>query len=285
MNRLNQLNDQKMLSGKVALVTGAGGGLGKAIGLSLLEAGASVVLTDLLLQEENASKEKVPKNRQSKNPIAEFETSQTFSILKNHQKPNRHQSVFKMDVTRPEQIGKVLDEVNERVGVVDILVNNAGVMGDFALLKDQTKFNWQQNIDVNLTGSFHCAQRVWSGMKSKKWGRIINISSFVGEMGSFGQPGYGASKAGLIGLTRSLALEGAQHNITVNAVMPGFIETEIVKSHRPDILERVINVTAMKRLGRPEEVTALVVFLASEFSSYMTGTAIPVTGGADLFVF
>jgi len=167
MNQLNQLNDQKMLSGKVALITGSGGGLGKAIGLSLLEAGASVVLTDLLLQEEDASKDKVPRNR--------------------------HPLVFKMDVTRPEQISKVVDEVTERLGVVDILVNNA--------------------------------------------------------------------------------------------VMPGFIETEIVKSHRPEILERVKNVTAMKRLGRPEEVTALVVFLASEFSSYMTGTAIPVTGGADLFVF
>ncbi|MBW1828753.1 MAG: SDR family oxidoreductase [Deltaproteobacteria bacterium] len=248
-----------MLSGKVALITGSGGGLGKAIGLSLLEAGASVVLTDLLLQEEDASKDKVPRNR--------------------------HPLVFKMDVTRPEQISKVVDAVTERLGVVDILVNNAGVMGDFALLEDQTKSNWQQNIDVNLTGSFHCSKKVWAGMKAKKWGRIINISSFVGEMGSFGQPGYGASKAGLIGLTRSLALEGAQHNITVNAVMPGFIETEIVKSHRPEILERVKNVTAMKRLGRPEEVAALVVFLASEFSSYMTGTAIPVTGGADLFVF
>ena len=116
-------------------------------------------------------------------------------------------------------------------------------------------------------------------------GRIINISSIAGTMGAFGQPSYGASKAGLIGLTRSLAIEGARKGITANAVLPGLIETEAIRLHRPDMLERMRNRTAMKRLGKPEEVASLVAFLASDQASYITGAAIPVAGGADLFTF
>ena len=122
-------------------------------------------------------------------------------------------------------------------------------------------------------------------MKTKQWGRIVNISSFVGRAGAFAQPGYGASKAGLVGLSRSLALEGAKHGITVNAVLPGFIETEAVNLYQPEMRERIERRIAMKRMGKPDEVAALVIFLASEAASYITGAAIPVTGGADLFVF
>ena len=144
---------------------------------------------------------------------------------------------------------------------------------------------FERDLNVNLTGAFNCTQTVWPYMKNNKWGRIINISSFVGLSGAFAQPGYGASKAGMIGLTRSLALEGAKYGITVNAVLPGFIETEAVKLHDRKMLDRVKARTPMKRMGRPEEISPLVVFLTSEGASFITGAAIPVTGGADLFVF
>jgi 3-oxoacyl-[acyl-carrier protein] reductase len=122
-------------------------------------------------------------------------------------------------------------------------------------------------------------------MKKQSWGRIINLSSFTAESGAFAQPGYGASKAGLLGLTRSLALEGARHGITVNAVMPGFIATEAVNLYQQDMKDRICQRNPMKRMGKPEEVASVVSFLASDAAGYINGASIPVTGGMDLLVF
>jgi 3-oxoacyl-[acyl-carrier protein] reductase len=192
---------------------------------------------------------------------------------------------LKLDVTDPDQIEKIVSEISDQLGGVDILVNNAGVMDNMATMEHQTLKMFERDLKVNLTGAFNCIRAVWPHMKKKQWGRIINISSFVGLSGAFAQPGYGASKAGMIGLTRSLALEGAKYGITVNAVLPGFIATEAVQLHDPKMLDRIKARTPMKRMGTPEEISPVVVFLAGEGSSFITGAAIPVTGGADLFVF
>jgi 3-oxoacyl-[acyl-carrier protein] reductase len=158
-------------------------------------------------------------------------------------------------------------------------------MDNMATMEHQTLTMFERDLAVNLTGAFNCIQAVWPCMKKNHWGRIINISSFVGLSGAFAQPGYGASKAGMIGLTRSLALEGAGHGITVNSILPGFIETEAVQLHDPKMLDRIKSRTPMKRMGKPEEISSLVVYLAGESAGFITGAAIPVTGGADLFVF
>jgi len=273
------------LSGKVALVTGASRGLGRAIALALGKAGADVVVTDLLIEGDAVNKEKLAEYSLLAGHFAGTDTVRTKSAADEIEKLGSKSMAIKMDVTKPEEIKTVVGQVEDTFGGVDILVNNAGIMENFALLQNQEDKLWERDLKVNLTGAFYCIKAVWPGMIKRNWGRIINMSSFAGQMGAFGQPSYGASKAGLIGLTRSLALEGARHQITVNAVLPGFIETEAVRLQRSDILERIKERAAMKRLGRPEEVASLVAFLASEMSSYMTGTAIPVAGGADLFTF
>ncbi|MFZ5572738.1 MAG: SDR family oxidoreductase [Thermodesulfobacteriota bacterium] len=273
------------LTGKVALVTGASRGLGRAMALALGAAGADVAVTDLLSEEAPADAAKLARYSVLAAHFAGTDNVRTVATAREIQAMGVRGLWFQMDVSRPEDIREVVSGVTEAFGGVDILVNNAGVMDNLALLENQTPEGWDRDIRVNLSGAFHCARAVWAGMQQKQWGRIINISSFVGQMGAFAQPGYGASKAGLIGLSRSLALEGARQGITVNAVLPGFIETEAVKLHRPDIQARITDRIAMKRMGRPAEVAALVTFLASDAAGYITGAAIPVAGGADLFVF
>ncbi len=273
------------LSGKIALVTGASRGLGRAIALALGNAGADVVVTDLLVEGETFANEKLSEYSPLAGLFAGTDLVGTESAAEEIRNKGSRSLAMKMDVANPEEIRTVMDEVEKTLGTVDILVNNAGVMDNFALLENQDPERWERDIRVNLTGAFHCAKSVWPGMIENGAGRIINISSIAGTMGAFGQPSYGASKAGLIGLTRSLAIEGAGKGITVNAVLPGLIETEAVRLHQPDMLERMRNRAAMKRLGKPEEVASLVAFLASDQAGYITGVAIPVAGGADLFTF
>ena len=280
-----QKSQKSVLTGKTALVTGASRGLGRAVALALGRAGADVAVTDLLIENENLPAADVEKYGLIASHFAGSGYVRTLSTADEIKRLGVRSIGIKMDVTDPEQIQSAVDCIKDRFGSIDILVNNAGVMDNMAMMEKQTHRMWERDIKVNLTGAYHCIQAVWMHMKEKKWGRIINISSFVGLCGAFAQPGYGASKAGIIGLTRSLALEGAMNNITVNAILPGFIETEALKLHKPEMLERIRNRIAMKRLGKPEEVASAVVFLASDGADYITGAAIPITGGADLFVF
>jgi len=273
------------LSGRTALVTGASRGLGRAIALALGAAGANVAVTDLLVESERPDKEQLGRYSILAAHFAGGENVRTMSTAEEIAAMGQKSLALKMDVTDPDQIQKAVAQVSEQLGEPDILVNNAGVMDNMATMEHQNLQLFERDLKVNLTGSFNCIQAVWPYMKNKGWGRIINISSFVAVSGAFAQPGYGASKAGLIGLTRSLALEGARHGITVNAVLPGFIKTEAVQLHDPKMLDRIRARTPMKRLGKPEEVTPLVVILAGEDAGFITGVAIPVTGGADLFVF
>ena len=273
------------LSGKVALVTGASRGLGLAIAKELGQAGADVMVTDLLIEREDLDPEKLARYSPLAGHFADQNQVKTEQTAEEISKMGVRSLALKLDVSKPEDIQAVIARMDEDFGGVDILVNNAGVMDNLGKLESQTPTLWERDLRVNLTGSFHCIKAVWPMMLEKNWGRIINMSSIAGMMGAFGQPSYGASKAGLVGLSKSQALEGAPYGITVNAVTPGFIETEAVKLHRPDMLARLKKRTAMKRLGRPEEVASLVVFLASEAASYITGAAIPVAGGMDLLNF
>ena len=273
------------LSGKTALVTGASRGLGRAIALSLGTAGANVAVTDLLIETEKTDNEKLCEYSILAAHFANSKNVHTVSTAEEIEKMGHKSMALKMDVTNPEQIEKAVRQLTDYMGEVDILVNNAGVMDNLATMEHQSLKMFERDLAVNLTGSYNCIRAVWPQMKQKSWGRIINISSFVGLSGAFAQPGYGSSKAGVIGLTRSLSLEGARYGITVNAVLPGFIETEAVQLHDSAMLDRIKSRTPMKRMGKPEEITPLIVFLASEGASFITGAAIPVTGGADLFYF
>ncbi|MBU1168494.1 MAG: SDR family oxidoreductase [Proteobacteria bacterium] len=279
------MNHSQPLSGKTALVTGASRGLGRAIALALGQAGANVVVTDLLVEDDQPDKEKLSEYSILAAHFYENSMVRTLSTSRDIENMGVGSMALKMDVTDEDNIRNVVAQVEDTLGGVDILVNNAAVMDGLGLMENQSLKTWERDLRVNLTGTFLCTHAVWAGMKRNKWGRIINMSSFTAESGAFAQPGYAASKAGMLGLTRTLALEGAAHGMTVNAVMPGFIATEAIDLYSPDMKERICKRNPMKRMGTPDEVASLVCFLASKEASYLNGAAIPVTGGMDLLVF
>jgi len=273
------------LAGKVALVTGASRGLGRAIALALGEAGADVAVTDLLIEGETHDEEALKKYSALAGHFSGIGEIRTRSTAQEIRAMGSTSCALKMDVADGDEVLQTIHTVEEELGPVDILVNNAAVMDNFGEFEKQGLELWERDLRVNLTGAFNCIKAVWPDMVRRQQGRIINISSVAAMMGAWLQPSYGATKAGLIGLTKSLAIEGGRHNITVNAICPGFIETEAVRLYDDGMLERLRKRTALRRLGRPEEVAGAVVFLALNASSYITGAVIPVTGGADLFIF
>jgi 3-oxoacyl-[acyl-carrier protein] reductase len=270
------------LKGKLALVTGASRGLGQAIALALGKAGADVVLTDILIEGQDQDVEDLSRYSLLAGYFAQSGQVKTSSGAKEIRSMGSRSLAFKMDVADREEVGRIVKTIEEQLGTIDILVNNAAVMDNFGKFEEQDPERWQRDLNVNLTGAYNCSKAVWPGMVRQGWGRIINISSVAGLMGAWLQPSYGATKAGIIGLTKSLAIEAGRHGITVNAVCPGFIATEAVNLHDPSALERIKKRTALGRLGEPEEVAQVVAFLASDHSSFMTGAEIPVTGGIDL---
>jgi 3-oxoacyl-[acyl-carrier protein] reductase len=273
------------LKGKVALVTGASRGLGHAISLALGKAGADVVLTDILLECEENDLERLSGYSALAGHFARSGDVKTLSGAKEIQDMGSRSRAFKMDVTNPDEVERVVQTVEKELGTIDILVNNAAVMDNLGKFSEQQLERWQRDLNVNLTGAYNCCKAVWPDMVKKGWGRIINISSVAALMGASLQPSYGASKAALIGLSKSLAIEAGRHGITVNTVCPGFIATEAVQLYDERMKERIEKKTALRRLGRPEEVAQVVAFLASESASYITGAVIPVTGGIDMLIF
>lgn len=186
--------------------------------------------------------------------------------------------IVSLDLASPDSIREAFAAAARDFGKIDILVNNAGITRDGLALR-MKKEDWDAVIATNLTGSFLCVQQVLQSMMRERWGRIINISSIVGEAGNPGQANYVASKAGLIGLTKSLAQEMAARNITVNAVTPGFIETDMTAVLSAELKTNMLAHIPLKRLGKPEEIAAAVKFLASEEASYITGQILGVNGG------
>lgn len=275
----------KPFKGKVALVTGASRGLGRAIALALGNAGADVAVTDLLIEGEIYNREELESYSLLAGHFCGTDAVKTRATTEQIKTAGSHSIALKMDVTDREEVGRVISIIEKELGQVDILVNNAALMDNFGKFENQDPDRWEKNLQVNLTGAFNCAKAVWPSMVKNRWGRIINISSVAAFMGSWLQPSYGAAKAGLLGLTKSLAIEGGKYEITVNAVCPGFIETEAVKLYDNETLDRIRKLSVFGRLGTPQEIADVVVFLSTSASSYITGAAIPVTGGTDLLVF
>ncbi|MGA2782825.1 MAG: SDR family NAD(P)-dependent oxidoreductase [Smithella sp.] len=270
------------LKGKVALVTGASRGLGRAIALALGQAGAGVALTDILIEGQKNDPVRLSQYSVLAGHFAKQGEVKTRSGAEEIQSMGSRSCAFKMDVTDLDEVRRVVQAIEAELGTIDILINNAAVMDNLGKFEEQQPERWQRDLNVNLTGAYNCSKAVWPGMVKKEWGRIINISSVAGLMGASLQPSYGATKAGLIGLSKSLAIEAGRYGITVNTVCPGFITTEAVQLYDARMRERIEKKTALKRLGRPEEVAQVVAFLASDAASYITGAVIPVTGGIDL---
>jgi 3-oxoacyl-[acyl-carrier protein] reductase len=238
---------------RTALVTGASRGIGLACAKALAAAGHKVVLAARNLEKlEEAA--------------AEIRAAGGEAL------------VVQIDLASPESIQAAIKQAIADAGPIHILVNNAGVTKDGLSMRMKLE-DFTSVIQTNLTGAFLCAQGVMSGMMKERWGRIINIASVVGEMGNAGQANYVSSKAGLIGLTKSLAQELASRGITVNAITPGFIETDMTAVLSDEVKEKMLNVIPLKRFGKAEDIAEAVKFLASEGAGYITGHALKVNGG------
>ncbi|MBU4310111.1 3-oxoacyl-[acyl-carrier-protein] reductase [bacterium] len=241
------------LKDKVALVTGGGRGIGRAIVLALAKEGADIVTCDINLEN-------------LKEVASEVE------------KLGRKILIQKVDVSKISEVNDVVKKALDKFTKIDILVNNAGITRDNLILK-MSEEEWDQVLDINLKGAFNCLKAVARPMMKARSGRIVNIASVVGMMGNPGQANYAASKAGIIGLTKSAAKELASRGINVNAIAPGFIKTTMTESLSDEVKEKLINQIPLKRLGEVTDVANLVVFLASDDASYITGEVIKVDGG------
>jgi 3-oxoacyl-[acyl-carrier protein] reductase len=241
------------MTNRIAFITGASRGIGRACALALSAGGARVVLAARHIEklEEVA---------------VEVRSSGGEAF------------VIAIDLASPDSIKEAFAKASKDFGRIDILVNNAGLTRDGLALR-MKRDDWDAVIQTNLSGSFFCIQQVLPGMVRERWGRIVNITSVVGESGNAGQANYVASKAGLIGLTKSLAQELASRNITVNAVAPGFVETDMTASLSDELKAKITEAVPLKRMGRPEEIAAAVKFLCGDDAAYITGHVLDVNGG------
>ncbi len=248
--------------GKVALVTGGSGGLGSVHCLALARAGFNVAV------------------------VAHTHLDKAEEVARQVREMGRKAIALTMDVANFNEVQAGVKRVEKELGPVDVLVNNAA----FGIVRAVTIVNmpnadWERDVAVNLTGAFNMIKCCLPHMLEQGWGRVIIISSITGTMGGFGQCSYAATKAGLIGLAKTVALEGARKGVTGNALVLGMIEGGAYFEVAPEFRERINKTMAMRRPGKPQEVSNLIVFMASEESSYITGEAIEISGGAGLFTF
>jgi len=241
---------------KLALVTGAGRGIGEVIALTLAQEGADIIVNDI-------------------DPIAAEQTAKAVRAMGSKGIANS------ANIANRSEVDAMCEDIRQKFGKLDILVNNAGITRDALLLK-MNDDQWNSVIDVNLTGVFYCIQASLSLMKNQDCGRIINMTSASAQMGNIGQVNYAASKAGIIGMTKTLAKELARYQITVNAVSPGFIDTPMTEKIPDKVRDQLLESIPLKRAGRPEDVANLVKFLAGSDSNYITGQVIACNGGMYL---
>jgi 3-oxoacyl-[acyl-carrier protein] reductase len=271
------------LTGRVALVTGGSRGLGRVDALTLARAGADVVIADIQLESDSGA------DAERYGPLAQAARAQglvyTEQTAEEIRRLGRRALALKCDVTEREQVEATVTRAVEELGSIDILVANAGTLDHVARFEQQSPELWDRDLRVNLTGAFNCAQAVWPGMVERGWGRLVTMASVAGTLGGFGQASYATTKAGLIGLTKTLALEGARHGITANAIVPGIIGTEAFNFGNPEMNERMVRRTAFRRAGEPQDVANAIVFLCSDLAAYITGVALEVSGGIELFTF
>ncbi|NQT67941.1 MAG: 3-oxoacyl-[acyl-carrier-protein] reductase [Actinobacteria bacterium] len=245
------------LKDRVAIITGGARGIGKKISQTFLKEGASVYIFDVN-QEEGAR------------TVGEFQQAYDGKVI-----------FFKVDITDEKSVEQSIEKIIEAEGRIDILVNNAGITRDNLILRMSLE-DWKKVIDINLTGAFICSKHTVKYMVKNRSGKIINISSIVGVHGNAGQSNYSSSKAGIIGLTKTLARELAGRNILVNAIAPGYIETEMTEKLSDKIKEKLMEQIPTGRLGSVDDVAKTALFLASDDSNYITGTVISLDGGMGI---
>jgi 3-oxoacyl-[acyl-carrier protein] reductase len=247
------MDNNMRLKNKVALITGSARGIGRAIAMAYAKEGADIAVADVNIQEAE-------------------KTAKDIEAL------GRKSIALQMDVTDFEKTEEAINKILDKFAKIDILVNNAGITKDNLLLR-MGQADWDAVLNVNLKGSFNCIKAVSRPMLKARQGRIINIASIIGLIGNPGQANYSASKAGLIALTKTAAKELASRNINVNAVAPGFIQTEMTAKLPDDIKEKMKEAIPLSKFGTPEDVASVCIFLASEDSNYITGQTIVVDGG------
>jgi 3-oxoacyl-[acyl-carrier protein] reductase len=274
------------LSGRVAVVTGGSRGLGRADCLALAQAGADVVVTDILIESDPDIQARA---QEANSALAQLFTSQNVVYAEQTSEEirdtGRRSSAIRLDVTDRAGVRDVFRGIVEEYGSLDILVNNAATLDHIAQIDQQDDALWDRDVRVNLTGAFNCSKAAFPYMKERGWGRMIFMSSVAGTLGGFGQASYAATKAAVLGLGRSVALEGARFGITANIVAPGIIATEAYKMGNPKMNDRMLLRTAMRAPGAPEDVAHAVVYLCSPEANYVTGQVLHVAGGIDLFTF
>ena len=271
------------LSGRVALVTGGSRGLGRADALTLARAGADVVVADLLVESQLS--EETDRYGVLATVARQQGLVHTEETVGEIEAMGRRALAVRCDVTNRDEVEAAVARTVAELGSVDILVNNAGTLDHAAQFHNQSPELWERDLRVNLTGAFNCAQAVWPHMRERRFGRIVNMASVAGTLGGFGQASYSTTKAGLLGLTRTLAMEGARFGITCNAIVPGVIGTEAFNLANAEMNERIVNRTALKRPGEPQEIANAIAFLCSDLAAYITGVELNVSGGVELFVF
>ena len=248
--------------GRVALVTGGSGGLGSAHCLSLAAAGYKVAVA------------------------AHTHMEKAKAVVAQIAQMGKQAMAVKMDVANIDEVETNIISVEKTLGPIDVLVNNAasGIVRAATIVRTKIQ-DWAHDLGVNLTGPFNTIKCILPGMMERGWGRIINVSSIAGTMGGAGQCSYATTKAGLIGLTKTVALEAARKGVTCNAIVLGVVDGGAFRTVTPEFQERIVKSMAIRRAGTLQEISNVVVFLASEESSYITGEAIEVSGGAGLFIF